>query len=91
MATAVPSSCEKQQSNNLDEYSGDSDAESEKVSKAKKSKKPGNEKWSGNLICIDTSLSRLSSASTLSSFLDCGGPATLHKCHPALQSLKLWQ
>ena len=51
MATALPSSCEEQQSNNLDEYSDDSDAESEKVRKAKKSKKPGNEKWSGSLIC----------------------------------------
>ena len=38
MATALPSSCEEQQSNNLDEYSDDSDAESEKVRKAKKSK-----------------------------------------------------
>ena len=53
MATALPSSCEEQQSNNLDEYmySDKSDAESEKVRKAKKSKKPGNEKWSGSLIC----------------------------------------
>ena len=55
MATALPSSCElceEQQSNNLDEYSDDSDAESEKVRKAKKSKKKtGNEKWSGSLIC----------------------------------------
>ena len=42
MATALPSSCEEQQSNNLDEYSDDSEAESEKVRKAKKSKKPGN-------------------------------------------------
>ena len=48
MATALPSSCEEQQSNNLDEYSDDSDAESEK---AKISKKTGNEKWSGSLIC----------------------------------------
>jgi len=39
MATALPSSCEEQQNNNLDEYSDDSDAESEKVRKAKKSKK----------------------------------------------------
>ena len=39
MATALPSSCEEQQSNNLDEYSDDSDAESAKVRKAKKSKK----------------------------------------------------
>ena len=39
MATALPSSCEEQQSNNLDEYSDDSDAESEKVRKAKKPKK----------------------------------------------------
>ena len=51
MATALPSSCEEQQSNNLDEYSDDSDAESEKVRKAKKSKQTGNEKLSGNLIC----------------------------------------
>ena len=51
MATALPSSCEEQESNNLEKYSDDSDAESEKVRKAKKSKKPGNEKWSGNLIC----------------------------------------
>ena len=36
MATALPSSCEEQQSNNLDEYSDDSDAESEKVKKSKK-------------------------------------------------------
>ena len=50
MATALPSSCEGQQSNNLDEYSDDSDAESEKVRKAKKPKKPGDEKWSGSLI-----------------------------------------
>ena len=52
MATALPSSCEEQQSNvNLDEYSDDSDAESEKVRKAKKPKKPCNEKWVGSLIC----------------------------------------
>ena len=51
MATALPSFCEEQQSNNLDEYSDDSDAESEKVRRAKRSKKPGNEKWSGSLIC----------------------------------------
>ena len=52
MATALPSSCEEQQSNNLDEYSDDSDAESEKVRKAKKAKKKtGNEKWSSSLIC----------------------------------------
>ena len=51
MATALPSSCEEQQSNNLDEYSDDSDTESKKVRKAKQSKKPGNEKWSGSLIC----------------------------------------
>ena len=51
MATALPSSCEEQQSNNLDEYSDDSDAESEKVRKAKKSKKTANVKWSGSLIC----------------------------------------
>ena len=51
MATALPSSCEEQQSNNLNEYSDNSDAESEKVRKAKKSKKPGNKKWSGSLIC----------------------------------------
>ena len=51
MTTALPSSCEELQSNNQDEYSDDSDAESEKVTKAKKkSKKPGNEKWSGSLI-----------------------------------------
>ena len=37
MATALPSSCEEQQSNNLDEYSDDSDAESENVRKAKNS------------------------------------------------------
>ena len=138
MATAsLPLSCEEQQNNNLDEYSDDSDAESEKVRKAKKAKKPDNEKWSSSLICnlIDeyearpclwnifcddyhnrdvtgkakkelevsqselhhvhgqmfTSLSLLSSVSTLSSFLVCGGPATLHVCHPALQPLKLWQ
>ena len=35
MATALPSSCEEQQGNNLDEYSDDSDAESEKVRKGK--------------------------------------------------------
>ena len=51
MATALPSSCEEQQSNNLDAYSDDSDAESAKMRKAKKSKNPGNEKWSGSLIC----------------------------------------
>ena len=34
----------------MDEYSDDSDAESEKVRKADKSKKTGNEKWSGSLI-----------------------------------------
>ena len=39
------------QNNNLDEYSDDSDAESEKVRKAKKAKKPDNEKWSSSLIC----------------------------------------
>ena len=39
MATAsLPSSCEEQQNNNLDEYSDDSDAESEKVRKLKKLK-----------------------------------------------------
>ena len=43
MATALPSSCEEQQSNNLEEYSDDGDAESEKVRKAKQSKKPGTE------------------------------------------------
>ena len=47
MATAsLPSSCEEQQNNNLDEYSDDSDAESEKVRKAKKAKKPDNEPFS---------------------------------------------
>ena len=51
MATALPSSCEEQQSNNLDEYSDHSDAESAKVRKAKKSKKPGNENWAGSLKC----------------------------------------
>ena len=52
MATAsLPSSCEEQQNNNLGEYSDDSDAESEKVRKAKKAKKPDNEKWSSSLIC----------------------------------------
>jgi len=51
MAAALPSSCEEQQSNSLDEYSDDSDAESERVREAKKSKKTGNEKWSGSLIC----------------------------------------
>ena len=51
MATALPSSCEEQQSNNLDEYSDNSDAESEKVRNGKKSKNPGNEKRSGSLIC----------------------------------------
>ena len=35
MAIALPSSCEEQQSNSLDEYSDNSDAESEKVRKAK--------------------------------------------------------
>ena len=35
----IATSCEEQQSNNLDEYSDDSDAESAKVRKAKKSKK----------------------------------------------------
>ena len=39
MATALPSSCEEQQSHNLDKYWDDSDAESEKVRKAKKPKK----------------------------------------------------
>ena len=38
MGTALLSSCEEQQSNNLDEYSDNSDAENEKVRKAKKSK-----------------------------------------------------
>ena len=38
-ATALQSSCEEQQTNNLDEYSDDSDAESAKVRKAKKFKK----------------------------------------------------
>ena len=47
----LPSSCEEQQNNNLDEYSDDSDAESEKVRKAKKAKKPDNEKLSSSLIC----------------------------------------
>ena len=51
MAIALQLSCEEQQSNNLDEYLDDSDAESAKVREVKKSKKPGNEKWSGNLIC----------------------------------------
>ena len=52
MATAsLPSSCEEQQNNNLDEYSDYSDAESEKVRKAEKAKKPDNEKWSSSLIC----------------------------------------
>ena len=51
MANALQSSCEEQQSNNLDEYSDDSDAESTKVRKAKKPKNPGNEKCSGSLIC----------------------------------------
>ena len=36
MATALPSSCEEQQSDDLDEYSDNSDAQSEKVRKAKK-------------------------------------------------------
>ena len=35
MATALLSSCEEQQSNNLDEYLDNSDAENEKVRKAK--------------------------------------------------------
>ena len=35
----------------MDEYSDDSNAESEKVRKAKKSKIPANVKWSGSLIC----------------------------------------
>ena len=39
MVTALPSSCEEQQSNNLDEYADDSAAESKKVRKVKKSKK----------------------------------------------------
>ena len=51
MATALPSSCVEQQSNNLNEYSDDSDAESEKVRKAKKIQKAGTERWSGSLIC----------------------------------------
>ena len=51
MATALPSSCEEQESNNLDEYSDDSEAGSEKVRKAKKSKIPANVKWSDSLIC----------------------------------------
>ena len=51
MATALPLSCEEQQSNNFDEYSDNSDAESEKVRKEKISKKLGNEKLSGSLIC----------------------------------------
>ena len=51
MATELPWSCEEKQSNNLDEYSDDSNAESEKVRKAKKSKIPANVKWSGSLIC----------------------------------------
>ena len=38
MATALPSSCEEQQSNNLDEYSDNSDAESGKVRKVRKAK-----------------------------------------------------
>ena len=71
---ALPSSCEEQQSNNFDEYSDDSDAESEKVLATPQ--------------LIESSLSRLSSVSTLSSFLVCGGPATLHYCHLALQSQK---
>ena len=50
MATALPSSCEEQQSNNLDGYWDDSDSEIEKVRKANKSKKPANVKWSGSLI-----------------------------------------
>ena len=60
MATALPLSCEEQQSNNLDEYSDDSDAESEKERKANKTKNPGNEQWSGSLICnlIDLSEAR---------------------------------
>ena len=41
MGTALSSSCEEQQSNNLDEYSDDSDAESEKERKAKKTIKIG--------------------------------------------------
>ena len=84
MATALPSSCEEQQSNNLDEYSDDSDAESEKVRKAKKTLKNLNLPLATPQL-IDTSFSHLSSVSTLSSFPVCGGPATLHKCHPALQ------
>ena len=39
------------QNNNLDEYSDDSEAESEKGRKAKKAKKPDNETWSSSLIC----------------------------------------
>ena len=35
----LPSPCEEQQSNNLDEHSDDGDAESEKARKAKKYKK----------------------------------------------------
>ena len=45
-ATAVLKSGEKQSRN-----SGDSDAESEKVRKAKKSRKLVHKKWSGSLIC----------------------------------------
>ena len=52
MATALPSSCEEQQSTNLDEYSDASDAEKRESEKSeKKAKNPGNEKWSSSLIC----------------------------------------
>ena len=91
MVAAVLSSGEEQ-SYNFD----DSDAESEKVRKAKKSKKLGHDKWSGSLICkrIDeheAPLSHLSFVSTPSSFLVCGGPAALRQSHPTLNLLKLWQ
>ena len=46
MAAAVLLSGEEQSHN-----SDDSDAESEKVRKVKKSRKSGHEKWSGSLIC----------------------------------------
>ena len=36
---------------NIRTLKADSDAESEKVRKAKKAKKPDNEKWSSSLIC----------------------------------------
>jgi len=50
MTTALPSSYEEQQSNNLDEYSDDSDAQSKQVRKAKKSKKKKQATRSGVVV-----------------------------------------